>query len=85
MSLGASGLGLAYYLYFRERRRCDASGCRMVGQTRDRMASLKRGEGGDLPEEVRALAHWGCDIVHYVEATADAIVFQITLSPAPSP
>jgi len=33
MSLGASGLGLAYYLYFRERRRCDALGCRMVGQT----------------------------------------------------
>jgi len=44
-------------------------------QIRERMASLKRGEGGDLPEEVRALADWGCDIVHYVEATADAIVF----------
>jgi hypothetical protein len=45
-------------------------------QIRERMASLKRGEGGDLPEEVSALAHWGCNIVHYVEATADTIVFQ---------
>lgn len=33
ISLGATGLGLAYYLYFQERRRCDAIGCRMVGQT----------------------------------------------------
>jgi len=37
MSLGAAGLGLAYYLYFRERRRCDAIGCRMVGQVWNRL------------------------------------------------
>lgn len=48
-------------------------------ELRERHVSLRRGED-ELPPEVRALAEWGCDIVHYVEATARAIVF-----PPPGP
>jgi len=32
LPLGVGGLGGAYMLYFRERRRCDTAGCRLVGQ-----------------------------------------------------
>ncbi len=31
--LGAIGLGTSYYLYFRERRRCQTEVCAMVGKT----------------------------------------------------
>ena len=31
LPLGVGGLLGAYALYFRERRRCDGAGCRMVG------------------------------------------------------
>jgi len=31
LPLGLLGAGLGYYLYFRERRRCKALGCRMAG------------------------------------------------------
>jgi hypothetical protein len=31
LPLGILGVGLGYYLYFRERRRCQALACRMVG------------------------------------------------------
>jgi len=31
--LGVVGLGLSYYLYFRERRRCRTQACAMVGKT----------------------------------------------------
>ncbi len=31
LPLGILGVGLGYYLYFRERRRCNALGCRMAG------------------------------------------------------
>ena len=32
LPLGIGGLGGAYALYFRERRRCDSAGCRLVGE-----------------------------------------------------
>ncbi len=32
LPLGVGGLGGAYALYFRERRRCDTAGCRLVGE-----------------------------------------------------
>ena len=31
LPLGVFGLAGAYTLYFRDRRRCDAAGCRLVG------------------------------------------------------
>ncbi len=31
LPLGILGVGLGYYLYFREKRRCDVQGCRMAG------------------------------------------------------
>ncbi|MFQ5793067.1 MAG: hypothetical protein ACE5JI_21560 [Acidobacteriota bacterium] len=31
LPLGILGVGFGYYLYFREKRRCDALGCRMAG------------------------------------------------------
>jgi hypothetical protein len=33
LPLGLLGVGAGYYLYFREKRRCDALGCRMAGPT----------------------------------------------------
>jgi mercuric ion transport protein len=33
LPLGILGLGLSYYLYFRERRRCKTEVCAMVGKT----------------------------------------------------
>ena len=59
----------------RRKAKEEGAGALLNVQIQERMASLKRREGADLPEEVRGLAHWGCDIVHYVEGTADAIVF----------
>ena len=32
LPLGVGGLTAAYVLYLRERRRCDAAGCRLVGE-----------------------------------------------------
>lgn len=32
LPLGVGGLAGAYALFFRERRRCDAAGCRLVGE-----------------------------------------------------
>jgi hypothetical protein len=32
LPLGVGGLAGAYALYFRERRRCDTAGCRLVGE-----------------------------------------------------
>ena len=32
LPLGVGGLAGAYALYFRERRRCDSTGCRLVGE-----------------------------------------------------
>ena len=32
LPLGVGGLAGAYALYFRERRRCDTAGCRVVGE-----------------------------------------------------
>ena len=32
LPLGVGGLAGAYVLYFRERRRCDTAGCRVVGE-----------------------------------------------------
>ena len=32
LPLGVGGLGAAYVRYFRDRRRCDAAGCRLVGE-----------------------------------------------------
>ena len=32
LPLGVGGLAGAYALYFRERRRCDSAGCRLVGE-----------------------------------------------------
>ena len=31
LPLGILGVGLGYYLYFREKRRCETLGCRMAG------------------------------------------------------
>ena len=31
LPIGVIGVGLGYYLYFRERRRCDSIGCAFVG------------------------------------------------------
>ncbi len=31
--IGLAGLGVSYYLYFRERRRCKTLACAMVGKT----------------------------------------------------
>ena len=37
LPLGVGGLGGAYALYFRERRRCDTAGCRLVGEGATRL------------------------------------------------
>jgi predicted exporter len=31
--MGTIGLGLGYFLYFREKKKCDAKGCKMAGST----------------------------------------------------
>jgi len=49
-------------------------------QIRERHVLLKQG-GEQIPPEVRALAEWGCDIIHYMEATAEAIVFTAPAQP----
>jgi hypothetical protein len=46
----------------------------------ERHVSVRLG-GEDIPSEVRALAEYGCDVIHYMEATAQAIVF--TAPPVP--
>jgi hypothetical protein len=35
--IGLIGLGTSYYLYFRERRRCQTLACAMVGKTFNRV------------------------------------------------
>jgi hypothetical protein len=47
---------------------------------RERHVSLKLGGEGIRPE-VRALAEYGCDVIHYMEATAQAIVFTTPSAP----
>ncbi len=40
LPLGLGGLGGAYALYFRERRRCDTAGCRLVGERTTKVMGL---------------------------------------------
>lgn len=47
---------------------------------KERHVSLRQ-RGEEIPPEIRALAEWGCDIIHYVEATALAIAFTTGLKP----
>jgi len=49
-------------------------------QVKERHVSLKLGDA-EIPPQVLALAEYGCDIIHYVEATAKAIVFTSALQP----
>lgn len=49
-------------------------------QIKEHHVSLKQG-GEPIPPEVRALAEWGCDIIHYLEARAPAIAFTAPAQP----